>query len=79
MHFWENHVQNHPFAVILTQTGLRNAKEELEEIDRVVEDAVASIAIEGYITSKKDKEQLKEWLIMGLSADEIVKRFKKNI
>lgn len=44
-------------------------KEELDKIDILVEEAVASSAIEGYITTKKNKERLRQWLVNDVPAD----------
>ncbi|MGM0532090.1 MAG: hypothetical protein ACQER7_12150 [Bacteroidota bacterium] len=51
-------------------------KQQLEEI---LEDAVASSAIEGYITPEREKEQLRQWYLKGLSADEMVEEIKKDM
>lgn len=52
---------------------------KLDEIDIIIEDAVASSAIEGYITPEREKEQLRQWYLKGLSADEIVEEIKKDM
>jgi hypothetical protein len=50
-----------------------------QEATELVEDAVASSAIEGYITPEREKEQLKQWFLSGLSADEMVEKIKKDM
>jgi hypothetical protein len=50
-----------------------------QEATELVEDAVASSAIEGYITPERGKEQLKQWFLSGLSADDMVEEIKKDM
>lgn len=59
--------------------NIRQHIKKLMKIDTIIEDAVASSLIEGYITSKREKEQLREWYIKGLSADEVVTEIKKDM
>jgi len=54
-------------------------KQRIDEIDMIVEDAVASSAIEGYITPEEQKEQLRQWYLKGLSADEMMAEIKKDM
>ncbi|HKL00118.1 MAG TPA: hypothetical protein VJ943_07680 [Desulfotignum sp.] len=50
-----------------------------QEVNELVEDTVASSAIEGYITPENEKEQLKQWFLSGLSAEEMVEEIKKDM
>lgn len=50
-----------------------------QEVDELVEDTVASSAIEGYITPECEKKQLKQWFLSGLSAEEMVEEIKKDM
>lgn len=54
-------------------------KQRIDEIDTIIEDAVASSAIEGYITPKEEKEQLRQWFLKGLTSDEMVDLIKKDM
>ena len=50
-----------------------------QQIEELIEDAVASSAIEGYITPEGEQKQLKQWFLSGLSADEMVEEIKKDM